>query len=85
MPLQTTKLISFRKCILSCGRDDTKEVKISYETFGSWAKGIVRRSHILIPVQKSQIDFVDMPNAVQSEISVVNTVNLLTNNILLLS
>jgi predicted Zn-dependent peptidase len=27
-------------------------------------------------VQQTQIDFVDMPNAVQSEISVVNTVNL---------
>jgi hypothetical protein len=26
-------------------------------------------------VQQTQIDFVDMPNAVQSEISVVNTVN----------
>jgi hypothetical protein len=36
-------------------------------------------------VQQSQIDFVDMPNAVQSEISVVNTINLKlpTNNILL--
>jgi predicted Zn-dependent peptidase len=27
-------------------------------------------------VQQTQIDFVDMPNAVQSEISVVNTINL---------
>jgi hypothetical protein len=27
-------------------------------------------------VQQSQINFVDMPNAVQSEISVVNTINL---------
>jgi hypothetical protein len=37
-------------------------------------------------VQQTQINFVDMPNAVQSEIAVVNTVNLklLTNNILLL-
>jgi hypothetical protein len=45
-----TKLISFRKCILSCGRRRQYErsKKISYETFGSWAKESLRRSHILI-------------------------------------
>jgi hypothetical protein len=52
------------------------------------AKGIAPQ--ITYPDPKNvqtQIDFVDMPNAVQSEISVVNTVNLKlpTNNILLLS
>jgi hypothetical protein len=36
-------------------------------------------------VTQTQINFVDMPNAVQSEIALVNTVNLksLTSNILL--
>jgi hypothetical protein len=40
------------------------------------AKGIAPQITYPDPtnVQQSQIDFVDMPNAVQSEISVVNTI-----------
>jgi predicted Zn-dependent peptidase len=70
------------------GDVNTKEVKKMVEKlFGSWAKGIAPQITYPDPtnVQQSQIDFVDMPNAVQSEISVVNTINLKlpTNNILL--
>jgi hypothetical protein len=62
-----------------------KEVR---RNFWLLAKGIAPQ--ITYPDPKNvhnQIDFVDMPNAVQSEISVVNNINLklLTNNILLLS
>jgi hypothetical protein len=75
MPLQTTKLTSFPEMPTWLWGDvNTKEVKNGWKTFGSWAKGIAPQ--ITYPdtnVQQSQIDFVDMPNAVQSEISVVNT------------
>lgn len=56
-------------------KDATKMAK---KLFGSWAKGTAPRVTYSDPanVQFTQINFVDMPNAVQSEISVVNTVNL---------
>lgn len=46
--------------------------------FGSWKPGTAPNVSYSDPkdVQYSQINFVDMPNAVQSEISVVNVVNL---------
>jgi zinc protease len=48
------------------------------EYFGGWAKDAAPQLSYSDPknVQYTQINFVDMPNAVQSEISVVNTVNL---------
>lgn len=57
----------------------TKEVKKLVENlFGSWTKATAPRLTYSNPsnVQYSQINFVDMPNAVQSEITIMNTVNL---------
>ena len=57
----------------------TKEVKKLVEKlFGSWVKATAPRLTYSNPtnVQYTQINFVDMPNAVQSEITLFNTVNL---------
>ena len=56
-----------------------KETKKAVEKlFGSWAKATAPSLTYTDPVnvQYSQINFVDMPNAVQSEITLQNTVNL---------
>jgi len=56
-----------------------KETKEAVEKlFGGWKKQIAPKNTYPDPVNvsKLQIDFVDVPNAVQSEISLVNTVNL---------
>ena len=52
--------------------------KIVTKLFGSWKKAIAPSISYTDPkdVQYSQINFVDMPNAVQSEVSAVNLVNL---------
>lgn len=55
------------------------DVKAKVETaFGSWTKAVAPQLTYNDPknVQYTQIDVVDMPNAVQSVISFVNTVNL---------
>ncbi|RKS00835.1 insulinase family protein [Flavobacterium sp. 102] len=57
----------------------TKDVKKNVEKlFGSWVKATAPNLTYSNPtnVQYSQINFVDMPNAVQSEITILNTVNL---------
>ena len=57
----------------------TKDVKKMVEKlFSSWVKATAPRLKYSNPsnVQYTQINFVDMPNAVQSEISLINTVNL---------
>ncbi|HEX8270989.1 MAG TPA: pitrilysin family protein [Flavobacterium sp.] len=57
----------------------TKDIKKSVKKlFGKWAKATAPRISYTDPqnVQFTQINFVDMPNAVQSEISLVNTVKL---------
>jgi len=57
----------------------TKDVKKNVEKlFGSWVKATAPRLTYSNPtnVQYTQINFVDMPNAVQSEITIMNTVNL---------
>lgn len=59
------------------------EIKALVETeFGGWAKGAAPKMEYTNPknVQYAQINFVDMPNAVQSEISVINTVDLKLND-----
>jgi zinc protease len=55
---------------------DTK--KMVEKLFGSWLKATAPSLSYSAPsnVQYTQINFVDMPNAVQSEISLVNSVNL---------
>ncbi|GAA4057640.1 insulinase family protein [Flavobacterium chungnamense] len=52
--------------------------KLVEKLFGSWVKAKAPQITYNTPsnVQYTQINFVDMPNAVQSEISLVNTVNL---------
>lgn len=55
------------------------EVKTLVEkNFSSWKKGTVPASKYNDPknVSKTEINFVDMPNAVQSEISIISAVNL---------
>ncbi|MGV9003018.1 M16 family metallopeptidase [Flavobacterium sp.] len=57
----------------------SKEIKKMVEQlFGSWVKATAPSLTYTNPtnVQYSQINFVDMPNAVQSEIALVNTVSL---------
>ncbi|HUH25611.1 MAG TPA: pitrilysin family protein, partial [Flavobacterium sp.] len=56
-------------------KDVKKQVN---KLFGKWKKASAPEVKYPDPndVAKTQIDFVDMPNAVQSEISLVNTVNL---------
>lgn len=57
----------------------SKEVKkIAKKTFGKWKKATPPGTSIpnVKPAQYTQINFVDMPNAVQSEIIVQNTVDL---------
>jgi zinc protease len=50
--------------------------------FGSWEKAVTPKLSYTDPanVQYMQINFVDVPNAVQSEISLVNTLNLKMND-----
>ncbi|MGX7667251.1 insulinase family protein [Flavobacterium pedocola] len=52
--------------------------KMVEKQFGSWKKAVAPSLTYTDPknVQYSQISFVDMPNAVQSEIALVNTTNL---------
>lgn len=52
--------------------------KMVEEQFGPWKKAVAPALTYTDPknVQYTQINFVDMPNAVQSEIALVNTVNL---------
>lgn len=56
-----------------------KEVKKLVEAdFSSWKKGSLPVSKFQDPknIAKTQIDFVDMPNAVQSEVAILSSVNL---------
>ena len=56
--------------------------KMVTKLFGEWKKGTAPALSYTDPqnVQYTQINFVDMPNAVQSEISLVNTVKLEMSN-----
>lgn len=61
------------------GDVDYKKVKSKVEKlFGGWKKASMPKSELpkVSNVSKTQIDFVDMPNAVQSEIALVNTYDL---------
>lgn len=52
--------------------------KLIKKKFGKWRKGTVPTGEIPIPknVSKTEIDFIDMPNAVQSDVTVLNIANL---------
>lgn len=56
--------------------------KLTKKYFGKWAKGQVVPSSFTKPenVSQTEIAFVEMPNAVQSEVSVVSTANIDRNN-----
>ena len=56
--------------------------KLTQKYFGKWAKGQAVSSSFPAPenVPQTQIAFVEMPNAVQSEVSVVSTANIDRNN-----
>lgn len=61
------------------GDVDFKKVKKSVEKlFGNWKKASAPKQQYPVTknIGKTQIDFVDMPNAVQSEITLVNAVEL---------
>lgn len=65
--------------LIIVGDVDYKKVKKSVKKlFKNWKKAPMPQSNFPEPVNvnKTQIDFVDMPNAVQSEIALVNTYNL---------
>ena len=56
--------------------------KLTKKYFGKWAKGQVKSMPFTKPenVDQTQIAFVEMPNAVQSEVSVVSTAKIDRNN-----
>ncbi|WP_188373028.1 insulinase family protein [Winogradskyella haliclonae] len=62
------------------GDIDKKTLKKSVEkNFGSWSNSVIEDVNIVEPmsnVQQTQINFVDMPNAVQSNIILTNNVDL---------
>ena len=65
------------------GDVDTKKIKKEVEKyFGKWRKGIAPSTSFTEPknVQYTQINFIDVPHAVQSEIRVINTVDLKVND-----
>lgn len=75
----STYFVPEKAYLVIVGDVKTKEVKKLVEKlFGSWVKATAPRLTYSNPtnVQYSQINFVDMPNAVQSEITLFNTVNL---------
>ncbi len=74
-----TYFVPERAYLVVIGDVKVKEAKKAVEKlFGSWVKAKAPQLTYSAPsnVQYTQINFVDMPNAVQSEISLVNTVSL---------
>ena len=74
-----TNFVPENAYLVVIGDVKAKAVKKAIEKlFGSWAKATAPKLTYSEPknVQYSQINFVDMPNAVQSEIALQNTVNL---------
>ena len=65
--------------LIISGDINTKEMKkLVQELFGDWKKGEIPSTSLVKPtnVAHTVIDFIDMPNAVQSEIAVINNINL---------
>lgn len=65
--------------LIILGDVNFKEVrKLVEKNFGKWKKGEIPVSNYTEPgnVSKTEIDFVDMPNAVQSEIAILSSVDL---------
>ncbi|NBL63821.1 insulinase family protein [Flavobacterium sp. NST-5] len=75
----TTYFVPANAYLVVIGDVKTKDVKKSIQKyFGSWRKATAPNIKYNDPkdVQYTQINFVDMPNAVQSEIALVNVSNL---------
>ncbi len=73
-----TYFVPEKAYLVVLGDVKTNDVKKEVERlFGDWAKATAPNISFSTPknVQYSQINFIDMPNAVQSEIAVINTVN----------
>lgn len=61
------------------GDIDTKATKkLVKKLFGNWKKGTIPATNVVKPqnVTRTEIDFINMPNAVQSEIAVANNIDL---------
>ena len=74
-----TYFVPEKAYLVVVGDVNYKDVKKQVEKlFGKWKKASAPETKYPEPndVVKTQIDFIDMPNAVQSEIALVNTVNL---------
>ena len=74
-----TNFVPGNAYLVIVGDVKTNDVKkMVTKLFGSWEKASAPQPTYADPknVQQTQINFVDMPNAVQSEIALVNTVNL---------
>lgn len=74
-----TNFVPGNAYLVIVGDVKTNDVKkLVTKLFSSWEKASAPKPTYEDPknVQQTQINFVDMPNAVQSEIAVVNTVNL---------
>ena len=74
-----TNFVPGNAYLVIVGDVNTNDVKKQVtKLFGSWQKASAPQPTYADPknVQQTQINFVDMPNAVQSEIALVNTVNL---------
>lgn len=73
-----TYFVPEKAYLVVLGDVKTNDVKKEVERlFGGWAKATAPNLSFSTPknVQYTQINFIDMPNAVQSEIAVINTVN----------
>lgn len=78
-----TYFVPERAYLVVVGDIGTKEIKKTVEKlFGSWVKATAPRISYSTPsnVQYSQINFVDMPNAVQSELTILNTIDMKISN-----
>jgi zinc protease len=74
-----TYFVPEKAYLVIVGDVKTKEVKKMVEKlFGKWVKATAPKLTYPNPINvaSTQINFVDMPNAVQSEITLINTVNL---------
>ena len=79
----STRFVPENAYLVIIGDINFKEIKVAVEKlFGAWEKKtIVKESYTASPnVERMQINVIDVPNAVQSEISVVNTLNLKMND-----
>jgi len=79
----TTYFVPNNAYLVIIGDVNFKEVKkLVKKQFGKWKKGTVPSYTMpnVANVAKTEINFINMPNAVQSDVSVISTTNLTMNN-----